>query len=71
MIASDITLPDNAGYVAAAYLVFVVMLLIYLGVMAARVGRLERETAELLELSQRAEEPAGPPAREQSAGLPS
>ncbi len=71
MIASDITLPDNAGYVAAAYLVFVVMLLIYLGVMAIRVGRLERETAELLELSQRAEEPAPAPAREPSAGLPS
>jgi hypothetical protein len=70
MIASDITLPDNAGYVAAAYLVFVVMLLIYLGVMAARVGRLERETAELLELSRR-EEAAAAPAQQPSAGLPS
>ena len=41
------TLPDNAGYVAAAYLVFVALLLIYLAVAAIRSGRLERELREL------------------------
>ncbi len=41
------TLPDNAGYVAAAYLVFVALLLIYLGVAALRSSRLERELREL------------------------
>jgi hypothetical protein len=41
------TLPDNAGYVAAAYLVFVALLLIYLAVAAIRSSRLERELSEL------------------------
>ena len=41
------TLPDNAGYVAAAYLVFVALLLIYLAVAAIRSSRLERELREL------------------------
>jgi hypothetical protein len=35
---------DEAGkYVAAAYLVFLALLLIYLGVMASRMGRIERD----------------------------
>ena len=41
------TLPDNAGYVAAAYLVFVALLLIYLAIAAIRSSRLERELREL------------------------
>ena len=49
------TLPDNAGYVAAAYLVFVALLLIYLAIAAIRSSRLERE---LLELNQLAAEQA-------------
>ncbi len=40
-------LPDNAGYVAAAYLVFVALLLIYLAIAAIRSSRLERELLEL------------------------
>ncbi len=44
------TLPDNGGYVAAAYLVFLALLLIYLAVAAMRAGRLERDLAELNEL---------------------
>ena len=48
MIAAD-TIPDNTGYVAAAYLVFLALVLIYVGVMAARLGRLERELVELNE----------------------
>jgi len=44
-------LPDNAGYVAAAYLVFVALLLIYLAVAAIRSSRLERELLELNRLA--------------------
>ena len=44
-------LPDNAGYVAAAYLVFVALLLIYLAVAALRTSRLERELRELNRLA--------------------
>jgi hypothetical protein len=39
---------DEAGkYVAAAYLVFVVLLVVYVGIMAAKVQRIERELREL------------------------
>jgi hypothetical protein len=52
MIASNV-LPDNAGYVAAAYLVFLALLLIYVGIMAYKLGRLERDVIELNELADR------------------
>ena len=42
---------DDAGpYVAAAYLVFVALILIYVSIMAAKLGRIEREIAEISEL---------------------
>lgn len=60
------TLPDNAGYVAAAYLVFLALLLIYLAVAAIRSSRLERELRELNRLA------AGEAAQdEQPVGAPS
>ena len=50
-------LPDNTGYVAAAYLVFFALVLIYLVIMAAKLSRFERELAELEELvDERSEE---------------
>ena len=47
--ASAPALPlHTAGpYVAAAYIVFVAILLIYVGIMATRLGRSERELSEL------------------------
>ncbi len=36
-------------YVAAAYVVLFAMVLVYLGVMAIRTGRIERDLGELLE----------------------
>jgi hypothetical protein len=53
--ASDVTLPDNSGYVVAAYLVFLVLLLVYLSIMAARLSRVERELTELNEAADRRE----------------
>ena len=42
---------DEAGkYVAAAYLVFLALLLIYVAIMADKLGRFEREIGELAEL---------------------
>jgi hypothetical protein len=39
---------DEAGkWVAAAYVSFAVLLLLYVGIMAARLARLQREIAEL------------------------
>jgi hypothetical protein len=42
------TLPPNTGFVAAAYLVFVALLLIYVTIMSIRASRLERELDHLL-----------------------
>jgi hypothetical protein len=44
-------LPDNTGYVAAAYLVFFALVLIYVMIMASKLARFERELAELNELA--------------------
>jgi hypothetical protein len=49
MILAADTLPDNGGYVAAAYLVFLALLLVYFVIMAVRLGRVERELVELNE----------------------
>jgi hypothetical protein len=52
-IAASDTLPGNTGYVAAAYLVFFAIVLIYLVVMSTRLSRFEREVGELNELVDR------------------
>ena len=46
------TLPDNTGYVAAAYLVFFALVLIYVVIMASKLSRFERELSELEELAE-------------------
>jgi hypothetical protein len=47
---------DDAGpYVAAAYLVFVALILIYVSIMATKLARVEREIGELSELVERRE----------------
>jgi hypothetical protein len=47
---------DDAGpYVAAAYLVFVALILIYVAIMATKLGRIEREIAEISEIVERRE----------------
>jgi CcmD family protein len=57
---------DEAGkYVAGAYVVFIALILIYVAIMAARLGRIERELGELEELAgkarqdEREKEPVG------------
>jgi CcmD family protein len=42
-------------YVAAAYAVVFVFFLVYVAILAAKLVRLERQTAELLELARRRE----------------
>ena len=51
-------MPDGDSYVVAAYLVFLALVLIYVAIMAVRLGRLERDLAELNELAARRDEPA-------------
>ena len=47
---------DEAGkYVAAAYLVFLALVLIYVAIMASKLARISREIEELAELVERPE----------------
>ena len=39
------------GYLAAAYLVFLALVLVYVAIMAARLARMERELSELDDLA--------------------
>ena len=55
---------DEAGkYVAAAYLVFLALVLIYIAIMAAKLSRIEREVVELAELVDLEEDGAPPKTR--------
>ena len=49
--ATTDALPDNVGYVAAAYLVFFAIVLVYVVIMASKLARFERELAELNDLA--------------------
>jgi len=51
MIAA--ALPDNAGYVVAAYLVFLALLLIYVAIIAFKLVRMQRDVSELNDLADR------------------
>jgi hypothetical protein len=62
--APALPLDDAGKYVAAAYLVFLALLLIYVAIMAARLARIDRDLGELADLA----DPDGADARaEQSA----
>lgn len=45
--APAIPLGQSGKFVAGAYIVFLVLILVYLGIMAMRAQRIERELAEL------------------------
>jgi hypothetical protein len=47
---------DEAGkYVAAAYLVFLALILIYVAIMASRLARIDRDLGEVLDAVERRE----------------
>jgi predicted S18 family serine protease len=47
---------DDAGpYVAAAYLVFLALILIYVAIMATKLGRVEKDISELADIVERRE----------------
>jgi hypothetical protein len=56
---------DEAGkYVAAAYLVFLALILVYVGIMASKLSRLERDLTELnRQVDERREDAEEPVAR--------
>jgi flagellar biosynthesis/type III secretory pathway M-ring protein FliF/YscJ len=53
---------DEAGkYVAAAYLVFLTLVLIYVAIMAAKVARIQRELSDLADFAEKKQNPAADP----------
>jgi hypothetical protein len=54
--APALPLHEAGKYVAGAYVVFIALILIYVAIMAARLGRIERELGELEELAGKARE---------------
>jgi hypothetical protein len=55
---------DEAGkYVAAAYLVFLALVLIYVAIMAGRLARIERDLGEVLDAVEQREPAEEPVAR--------
>jgi CcmD family protein len=49
--APALPLHEAGKYVAGAYIVFIALILVYVAIMAARLGRIERELGELEELA--------------------
>jgi len=69
VIADALPLDEAGKYVAAAYLVFLALILIYVSIMGVRLQRLQQDLDELLEL---AEDPGSqrPAARAAETGDP-
>jgi hypothetical protein len=57
-VTTDALPSSDTGYVAAAYLVFFALVLIYVVIMASKLSRFERELTELNELADRREHEA-------------
>jgi hypothetical protein len=55
LLATALPEHSNDGYVAAAYIVFFAIVLIYVAIMAVRLGRVERKVEQL-----RSNEDSGP-----------
>lgn len=55
-------LHEAGKYVAAAYIVFTVLILIYVAIMAIKLARVERDLGRLLELTEPARDPEPEPA---------
>ena len=50
-MAAELPLHTAGPYVAAAYIVFVALILLYVAIMAGKLSRIERELGELTELA--------------------
>jgi hypothetical protein len=50
LAAPALPLDDAGPYVAGAYLVFLALILVYVGIMATKLARIEREVSELAEI---------------------
>ena len=58
LLAAAPAIPNDVGgkYVAGAYIVFVLLLVIYVGIMAAKLQRIEREMREVASFAEQRKE---------------
>jgi hypothetical protein len=61
-VSPALPLHEAGKYVAAAYIVLLAMILVYVAIMAVRLSHIERDLGELLEVSER--DGGQPPAAE-------
>ncbi len=61
---------DAGSYVAAAYLVFLALVLIYVAIMAAKLTRLQRDIVELSQLAARRDAERKSGAEPEPSGVP-
>jgi hypothetical protein len=54
LLAADPSVPNDVGgkYVAGAYVVFIVLLLVYVAIMAMKLARIERGLGEVAEIAE-------------------
>jgi len=67
-IVATPAIPNDVGgkYVAAAYIVFLLLLLIYIAIMAAKLARIERGLGEVAEIAEQRKAEAEAPAEVKS-----
>ena len=60
LLAADPSVPNDIGgkYVAGAYVVFIVLLLIYVAIMAMKLARIERGLGEVAEIAEQRKDQA-------------
>jgi hypothetical protein len=64
LLAADPSVPNDIGgkYVAGAYVVFIVLLLVYVAIMAMKLARIEKGLGEVAEIAEARRSEGGTPA---------
>src|ERR1700744_2378293 len=64
LLAADPSVPNDVGgkYVAGAYVVFIVLLLVYVAIMAMKLARIEKGPAKAAETAEARPDEGAPPA---------
>jgi hypothetical protein len=72
LLAADPSVPNDVGgkYVAGAYVVFIVLLLIYVAIMAMKLARIEKGLGEVAEIAEARRGEGATPAEAAKAAAP-
>jgi len=72
LLAADPSVPNDVGgkYVAGAYVVFIVLLLVYVAIMAMKLARIERGLGEVAEIAEARRGEGATPAEATEAAKP-